>query len=123
MFLDGARTNFKDHANFAVSFALNHPRQHFRLAFAQTKSFGTGIESVVEFHNLFLQLRVMVACAGRTCRIFWIAGLHLCLFSNPLLFCATAAEVELSVSHPVWIVVLNATRGLLDLSAIPRPIR
>src|SRR6201985_3200158 len=40
MFLDGARTNFKDHANFAVSLALNHPREHFHLAFAQ--SFGTG---------------------------------------------------------------------------------
>ena len=84
MFLDGARTNFKDHANFAVSLALNHPREHFDLAFAQ--SFGTGIESVAEFHNPFLQLRVMVACAGRTRRIFWIGGLHLCLFSNPLLF-------------------------------------
>jgi hypothetical protein len=31
---------------------------------------------------------------------------------------AVAAEVELSVSHLAWIVVLNATRGLLDLSAI-----
>src|SRR5260370_34169795 len=123
MFLDGARTNFKDQANFAVSFAPNHPREHFRLAFAQTKSFGTGIESVVEFHNLFLLLRVFVACAGRLSRIFWIAGLHLCLFSNPLLFCAIAADVELSVSHPVWIVVLKLTRGLLHLSAIPGPSR
>jgi len=56
MFLDGARTNFQDHADFAVSFALNHPREHFRLAFAQTNSFGTGIEWVVECHRLFLQL-------------------------------------------------------------------
>jgi hypothetical protein len=73
MFLDGARANFKDHANFAVSFALNHPREHFRLAFAQTKCFGTDTGSVVEFHNLFLQLCVIVICASPTCRIYWIA--------------------------------------------------
>src|SRR5258708_6373582 len=104
MFLDGARTNFKDHANFAVSFALNHPREHFRLAFAQTKSFGAGIESVVEFHNLFLQLCVMVTCASRTYRIYWVAGLHLCLFSNLLLFCAIGAAVRVlgSVYYHAW---------------------
>src|SRR5260370_35667896 len=32
---------------------------------------------------------------------------------------ATAAELELSVSHPAWIVVRNATRGLSALRATP----
>src|ERR1700722_17730961 len=94
MFLDGARTDLKDHANFAVSFALNHPREHFRLAFAQTESFGTGIEWVVECHNLFVQLCGIATCAGRTLLHLLDSWLHLCLFGNPLLFCAIAAAVR-----------------------------